>query len=61
MLALGAALTLLAGPLGLAGPAQAAPVTANTDLNGDGYNDLAVGIPGYPGYEGTSNSGLIAG
>ncbi|MBG0831718.1 VCBS repeat-containing protein [Planomonospora sp. ID67723] len=43
------------------GPARAsAPAPGNTDFNGDGYNDLAVGSPSYPGYPGTGNSGLIA-
>ncbi|MEV0588794.1 FG-GAP-like repeat-containing protein [Nonomuraea sp. NPDC050310] len=53
VLALSAALTLPAGP------AQAA-AGPNTDFNGDGYNDLAVGSPSYPGYPGTKNSGLVA-
>ncbi|GAA2847434.1 FG-GAP-like repeat-containing protein [Streptosporangium fragile] len=58
VLALAAALTVPAGPLGLAGPAQAAPVVKNTDVNGDGYNDLAVGVPTFPGYLGTQHTGL---
>ncbi|MFC7429992.1 integrin alpha, partial [Nocardia tengchongensis] len=38
---------------------QAAPVVKNTDFNGDGYNDLAVGLPTFPGYQGTQYTGLV--
>ncbi|GAA2874421.1 hypothetical protein GCM10010517_35080 [Streptosporangium fragile] len=31
----------------------------NTDFNGDGYNDLAFGIPHYPGYLGADTTGLV--
>ncbi|MBB2912946.1 hypothetical protein FHS43_004241 [Streptosporangium becharense] len=53
VLALTAALTIPAGP------AQAA-AGPNTDFNGDGYNDLAFGVPTYPGFPGgASNAGLV--
>ncbi|GIH90167.1 FG-GAP and VCBS repeat-containing protein [Planobispora siamensis] len=56
VLALSTALTLpAAAPAG----AQAAPSVKNTDFNGDGYNDLAVGSPSYPGAQGSANSGLV--
>ncbi|MEV3986257.1 FG-GAP and VCBS repeat-containing protein [Nonomuraea sp. NPDC049758] len=39
--------------------AAAAPIAYNSDFNGDGYNDLAVGMPSYPAASGTSNTGQI--
>ncbi|GGT11797.1 FG-GAP repeat domain-containing protein [Nonomuraea spiralis] len=55
---------ILAVTVGLttpAAPAAAAPaITVKSDFNGDGYNDVAVGMPTYPGYLGTDNSGMIA-
>ncbi|MEV4061740.1 FG-GAP repeat domain-containing protein [Nonomuraea dietziae] len=55
LLALMAALTV---PHGTAQAAAQAP--GNTDFNGDGYNDVALGSPNYPGYPGTNTSGLMA-
>ncbi|GII03450.1 FG-GAP repeat domain-containing protein [Planobispora takensis] len=55
-----ALLAALTTPVTLpAAPAAAAPITVDTDFNGDGYNDLAVGSQSYPGHEGTGHSGLI--
>ncbi|MFI9596717.1 integrin alpha [Nonomuraea sp. NPDC052265] len=55
---------MLAVTVGLstpAAPAAAAPaITVKSDFNGDGYRDIAVGMPTYPGYLGTNNSGMIA-
>ncbi|MFI7687478.1 FG-GAP repeat domain-containing protein [Nonomuraea sp. NPDC049655] len=55
---------ILAVTVGLttpAAPAAAAPAIAvKSDFNADGYNDVAVGMPTYPGYLGTNNSGMIA-
>ncbi|MEU1722813.1 VCBS repeat-containing protein [Nonomuraea sp. NPDC005692] len=56
---------VLAAAVGLtttpAAPAAAAPaITVKSDFNADGYNDVAVGMPTYPGYLGTKNSGMIA-
>ncbi|GAA3316078.1 FG-GAP repeat domain-containing protein [Nonomuraea dietziae] len=54
LLALVAALALPAGQ------AQAAtPTPKNTDFNGDGYNDLALGSPNYAGEDGSWNRGLV--
>ncbi|MFF4197100.1 VCBS repeat-containing protein [Nonomuraea sp. NPDC001831] len=41
--------------------AAATPITYTSDFNGDGYNDLAVGMPSYPAaVSGSGNTGLIA-
>ncbi|WP_068929347.1 FG-GAP repeat domain-containing protein [Planobispora rosea] len=56
VLALSAALTFPAAPAGAQAPP---PAVKNTDFNGDGYNDLAVGSPDYPGAQGSANSGLV--
>ncbi|MEU4328765.1 FG-GAP repeat domain-containing protein [Nonomuraea dietziae] len=54
LLALAAALAIPGGQ------AQAAtPTPKNTDFNGDGYNDLALGSPNYAGEDGSWNRGLV--
>ncbi|WP_344969422.1 VCBS repeat-containing protein [Streptosporangium fragile] len=53
--ALLALVTVLTFP---AGQAQAAS-PENFDFNGDGYNDLAVGVPAARDYSGAGNSGLV--
>ncbi|MGW2218739.1 FG-GAP and VCBS repeat-containing protein [Nonomuraea sp. NPDC001684] len=55
LLALTTTLTSVTTPA----PASAAPIAYNSDFNGDGYNDLAVGMPSYPAASGTSNTGQI--
>ncbi|GAA1719556.1 VCBS repeat-containing protein [Nonomuraea bangladeshensis] len=56
-----AALAVAVGLTTPAAPAAAAPaITVKSDFNGDGYNDVAVGMPLYPGYAGTDNTGMIA-
>ncbi|MFI6819193.1 FG-GAP and VCBS repeat-containing protein [Nonomuraea sp. NPDC050328] len=55
LLALTTTFTSVAAPAS----ASAAPIAYNSDFNGDGYNDLAVGMPSYPAVSGSSNTGLI--
>ncbi|MEU4547259.1 FG-GAP-like repeat-containing protein [Nonomuraea dietziae] len=40
-------------------PAVAAQVAVNSDFNGDGYHDLAIGTPGVPGPNGTTGAVTI--
>lgn len=56
LLAVATALTVTAEPLGTAGTAQAAAAARTIDFNGDGYGDLAVGTPAFPGMAGLTGA-----